>query len=49
MREFWDSLYADEAYVYGTEPNAFLLSQRHRLRPGQTVLAMADGEGRNGV
>ncbi|MEW5893600.1 MAG: class I SAM-dependent methyltransferase [Pseudomonadota bacterium] len=49
MREFWDSLYTDEAYVYGTEPNAFLLSQRHRLRPGQTVLAMADGEGRNGV
>lgn len=49
MREFWDSLYADEAYVYGTEPNAFLRSQRHWLKPGQEVLAMADGEGRNGV
>ncbi len=49
MKEFWDSVYADEAYVYGTEPNAFLTSQRHRLRPGQQALAMADGEGRNGV
>ncbi len=49
LREFWDSLYADEAYVYGTEPNAFLRAQRDRLRPGQEVLAMADGEGRNGV
>lgn len=49
MREFWDSLYADEAYVYGTEPNAFLHAQKQWLKPGQEVLAMADGEGRNGV
>lgn len=49
MREFWDTLYGDEAYVYGTEPNAFLVSQRHLLIQGQEVLAMADGEGRNGV
>lgn len=49
MREFWDTLYGDEAYVYGTEPNAFLAAQRHWLKAGQEVLAMADGEGRNGV
>ena len=49
MREFWDSLYADEAYVYGTEANAFLRSQAELLKPGQEALAMADGEGRNGV
>lgn len=49
MREFWDSLYADEAYVYGTEPNAFLRSQKQWLKPGLEALAMADGEGRNGV
>lgn len=49
MREFWDSLYTDEAYVYGTEPNAFLRAQRDRFQPGQEVLAVADGEGRNGV
>ena len=49
MKEFWDSVYADEAYVYGTEPNHFLVSQKQLLKPGQQVLAMADGEGRNGV
>jgi SAM-dependent methyltransferase len=45
----WESRFADSAYVFGTEPNAFLTSQAHRLRPGQKVLAVADGEGRNGV
>lgn len=49
MQEFWDSVYADEAYVFGTEPNRFLLAQKDRLKPGQQALALADGEGRNGV
>jgi len=35
--------------MYGVEPNAFLVRQRHWLEPGQSVLAVADGEGRNGV
>lgn len=45
----WDARYAGEDYIYGTEPNAFLVSQAHRLRPGMHALAVADGEGRNGV
>lgn len=49
MREFWDAHYADEAYIFGTAPNAFLAAQQALLKPGQTVLAVADGEGRNGV
>ena len=36
-------------YHFGTEPNAFLKRQAHQLRPGQKALAVADGEGRNGV
>jgi cyclopropane fatty-acyl-phospholipid synthase-like methyltransferase len=48
-REFWDKRFAAEDYVFGTAPNAFLAAQRHRLRAGQTALAIADGEGRNGV
>src|SRR5690606_9264091 len=45
----WDARYGTDDYVFGTEPNAFLASQAHRLMPGMSVLAVADGEGRNGV
>ena len=46
---FWDQKYADGDYFYGTAPSAWLVSQRHRLKANQNVLAVADGEGRNGV
>lgn len=49
MTTFWDQRYDREDYLFGTRPNAFLERQRHRLRPGMTALAIADGEGRNGV
>jgi len=45
----WNERYAGEHYHFGTEPNAFLLRQKYRFTPGQQVLAIADGEGRNGV
>jgi 2-polyprenyl-3-methyl-5-hydroxy-6-metoxy-1,4-benzoquinol methylase len=45
----WDERYAGEHYLFGTEPNAFLVTQRHLLKPGMSCLAVADGEGRNGV
>jgi 2-polyprenyl-3-methyl-5-hydroxy-6-metoxy-1,4-benzoquinol methylase len=45
----WDERYAQDGYLFGTEPNAFLASQRHLLKPGMSCLAVADGEGRNGV
>ena len=45
----WNARYASEDYHFGTEPNAFLARQRERLKPGQKALAIADGEGRNGV
>ncbi len=47
--DFWEQRFAASGYVFGTEPNAFLAAQAHRLRPGQSALAIADGEGRNGV
>lgn len=46
---FWDERYRGEAYLFGEAPNAFLARQARRLTPGQSVLAVADGEGRNGV
>ena len=45
----WDERYSGEQYHFGTEPNAFLHSQQSLLIPGMSCLAMADGEGRNGV
>ena len=49
MAGMWDERYATEDYLFGTEPNAFLASQHHLLKPGMSCLAVADGEGRNGV
>ena len=46
---FWDEVYAESHYVFGTTPNVFLSSQRALLKPGARALAVADGEGRNGV
>jgi SAM-dependent methyltransferase len=45
----WEARFAAPGYLFGTEPNAFLRRQAHRLRPGLSALAVADGEGRNGV
>lgn len=51
MSEFdrWEGRFAVDHYVFGTEPNAFLRAEAHRLMPGMRVLCIADGEGRNGV
>jgi cyclopropane fatty-acyl-phospholipid synthase-like methyltransferase len=47
--DFWNSRFSEPGYAYGTEPNAFLVSQKHYLLPGLKALAVGDGEGRNGV
>lgn len=49
MMSIWDERYATEDYLFGTEPNAFLNAQRALLKAGERCLAIADGEGRNGV
>lgn len=46
---FWNARYAGDAYHFGEVANAFLMRQADRLRPGMRALAVADGEGRNGV
>jgi SAM-dependent methyltransferase len=48
-QDFWDARYATDEYVFGTAPNAFLASQAALVKPGMRGLAVADGEGRNGV
>jgi SAM-dependent methyltransferase len=47
--DFWEQRFGGPDYVFGAGPNAFLASQAHRLQPGMKALAVADGEGRNGV
>lgn len=45
----WDKRFEGDDYVFGTEPSAFLTREVGRLPAGGRVLAVADGEGRNGV
>jgi 2-polyprenyl-3-methyl-5-hydroxy-6-metoxy-1,4-benzoquinol methylase len=47
--EFWDERYRGEGFAFGTEPNVFLASQSHYLKPGLRALLPGDGQGRNGV
>ncbi|SFZ81277.1 Methyltransferase domain-containing protein [Devosia enhydra] len=49
MTAFWDEKFSRGGYYFGEAPNAFLASQKHRLPASGTALAIADGEGRNGV
>lgn len=49
MKKLWDERYAIDDYFYGTRANDFLVSQSALLTSGQSCLAAADGEGRNGV
>jgi SAM-dependent methyltransferase len=48
-QDFWEQKYAGDDYLFGTEPNDFLVDEAARLVPGAEALAVADGEGRNGV
>jgi SAM-dependent methyltransferase len=51
MNEFerWEGRFAVHDYIFGTAPNAFLAANRHLLPQRGRALAVADGEGRNGV
>lgn len=44
---FWNERYADSSYLYGTEPNSFLVEHCHLLNG--PVLSLSEGEGRNAV
>jgi|TARA_R110002072_G_scaffold38778_8_gene112024 2-polyprenyl-3-methyl-5-hydroxy-6-metoxy-1,4-benzoquinol methylase len=47
--DFWNKRYQAEGFLFGREPNAFVKSRAALFKPGQAVLSIADGEGRNGV
>ena len=45
----WETRFATPDYVYGTAPSDFLVRHRPLLPAQGRALAVADGEGRNGV
>jgi SAM-dependent methyltransferase len=47
----WSARYRDagEDYLFGVAPNKFLAERSDVMKKGQTVLSIADGEGRNSV
>ena len=44
----WNERYSAEEYVFGTEPNYFLVEAARNIPPGR-VLCLGEGEGRNAV
>lgn len=46
-QNFWNERYARDGYLYGTEPNAFLVEYSELLT--SPVLSLSEGEGRNAV
>jgi len=47
-QETWNQRFQNPSYIFGESPNTYLCQQAVHLLPGKT-LAVADGEGRNGV
>lgn len=45
----WDAKFGRPGFYFGTAPNAFLTRNVDRIPAGGEVLAVSDGEGRNGV
>jgi len=45
----WNQRFAADGYLFGTEPNEWLREHAGVWQPGQRVLCVADGEGRNSV
>jgi ubiquinone/menaquinone biosynthesis C-methylase UbiE len=48
-RGTWNKRFSAEGYLFGLAPNHWLQEHAHCWRPGDRVLAVADGEGRNSV
>ena len=48
--QFWNERFDKEEFIFGKNPNEYLVEQtKLYLKPGDKVLCIADGEGRNGV
>ncbi|HQT44150.1 MAG TPA: class I SAM-dependent methyltransferase, partial [Halothiobacillus sp.] len=48
-QDVWNRRYAVDEYIFGTEPSDILSKNSDLFQSGERALAIADGEGRNGV
>jgi SAM-dependent methyltransferase len=48
-QDFWNERYKEKEYIYGLNPNDFLVQNIKHLKPAGKVLCLAEGEGRNSV
>lgn len=49
QKEFWNKKYDIAGYLYGKEPNEFLVSCINNFSKNERVLFLGEGEGRNAV
>ncbi|MBU6468262.1 MAG: class I SAM-dependent methyltransferase [Betaproteobacteria bacterium] len=51
QQQIWTERYlaSGDNYLFGEHPNTYLTQHINRFKPGQRVLCIADGEGRNSV
>ena len=45
----WDQKYNTTDFLYGEQPNSFLVEQSQHIKPNSKILCLAEGEGRNAV
>jgi SAM-dependent methyltransferase len=49
MKTFWNERYDNTEFVYGLEPNDFLIFASQRLPARSKILSIGEGEGRNAL
>ena len=49
MKQFWDERYGEKTFVYGLEPNDFLVFASQWLPARGRILSLGEGEGRNAL
>jgi 2-polyprenyl-3-methyl-5-hydroxy-6-metoxy-1,4-benzoquinol methylase len=47
--QHWENRYRQTSHLFGDRPSELLVQHRHLFQPGMNVLAIGDGEGRNGI
>lgn len=49
QKEFWNSKFSREEFLYGIKPNTFLASKIKLLKKESELLCLGEGEGRNAI
>lgn len=49
LRATWDRRYTEQSNPFGDSPSAFLVEQSQRIKPGDPVLSLGEGDGRHAV